>query len=209
MGDYEAGAKTRWLNGAVTLNGAAYYIKWSDVQQGKTLPCSYQITENAGSAVVHGGELEIEALLGAHLHVGAGVGYSKAVLAADAPSLGGVKGQQLENVPLWNGNATVKYLFDPAPGYAGFVRADGQYVDNSYPSFDRSDPATYQRAYALLALRAGVAHGAWEANLFLDNVFDKQAALSRFITDNYDASTRSRIFTNRPRTAGLSLEWKF
>ena len=207
--DYEAGAKTRWLNGAVTLNGAAYYIKWSDVQQGKTLPCSYQITENAGSAVVHGGELEIEALLGAHLHVGAGVGYSKAVLAADAPSLGGVKGQQLENVPLWNGNATVKYLFDPAPGYAGFVRADGQYVDNSYPSFDRSDPATYQRAYALLDLRAGVAHGAWEANLFLDNVFDKQAALSRFITDNYDASTRSRIFTNRPRTAGLSLEWKF
>ena len=207
--DYEAGAKTRWLNGAVTLNGAAYYIKWSDVQQGKTLPCSYQITENAGSAVVHGGELEIEALLGAHLHVGAGVGYSKAVLAADAPSLGGVKGQQLENVPLWNGNATVKYLFDPAPGYAGFVRADGQYVDNSYPSFDRSDPATYQRAYALLDLRAGVAHGAWEANLFLDNVFDKQAALSRFITDNYDASTRSRIFTNRPRTAGLSLQWKF
>ena len=207
--DYEAGAKTRWLNGAVTLNGAAYYIKWSDVQQGKTLPCSYQITENAGSAVVHGGELEIEALLGAHLHVGAGVGYTKAVLAADAPSLGGVQGQQLENVPLWNGNATVKYLFDPAPGYAGFVRADGQYVDNSYPSFDRSDPATYQRAYALLDLRAGVAHGAWEANLFLDNVFDKQAALSRFITDNYDASTRSRIFTNRPRTAGLSLEWKF
>ena len=207
--DYEAGAKTRWLNGAVTLNGAAYYIKWSDVQQGKTLPCSYQITENAGSAVVHGGELEIEALLGAHLHVGAGVGYTKAVLAADAPSLGGVQGQQLENVPLWNGNATVKYLFNPAPGYDGFVRADGQYVDNSYPSFDRSDPATYQRAYALLDLRAGVAHGAWEANLFLDNVFDKQAALSRFITDNYDASTRSRIFTNRPRTAGLSLEWKF
>jgi hypothetical protein len=39
-------------------------------------------------------------------------------------------------------------------------------------------------------------------NLFVSNVFDKQAALSRFITDNYDASTRSRIFTNRPRTAG-------
>jgi hypothetical protein len=43
----------------------------------------------------------------------------------------------------------------------------------------------------------------------VSNVFDKQAALSRFITDNYDASTRSRIFTNRPRTAGLSLQWKF
>ena len=79
----------------------------------------------------------------------------------------------------------------------------------SYPDLARSDPATFQRAYALLDLRAGVLHDAWEADLFMTNVFDKQAALSRFITDNYDASTRSRIFTNRPRTAGLSLEWKF
>ena len=207
--NYEAGAKTRWLDGAVTVNAAAYYIKWSDVQQGKTLACSYQITENAGAAVVHGGELEIQGNIGAHVQLGAGVGYTKAVLAADAPPLNGVKGQQLENVPRWNGNASAKYLFHPLPEYDGFVRADGQYVGESYPDFDRTDPATFQRAYALLDLRSGIIHGAWEANLFVTNVFDKQAALSRFITDNYDASTRSRIFTNRPRTAGLSLQWKF
>jgi outer membrane receptor protein involved in Fe transport len=207
--NYEAGAKTRWLDGAVTVNAAAYYIKWSDVQQGKTLACSYQITENAGAAVVHGGELEIQGNIGAHVQLGAGVGYTKAVLAADAPPLDGVKGQQLENVPRWNGNASAKYLFNPLPEYDGFVRADGQYVGESYPDFDRTDPATFQRAYALLDLRSGIIHGAWEANLFVSNVFDKQAALSRFITDNYDASTRSRIFTNRPRTAGLSLQWKF
>ena len=207
--NYEAGAKTRWLDGAVTVNAAAYYIKWSDVQQGKTLACSYQITENAGAAVVHGGELEIQGNIGAHVQLGAGVGYTKAVLAADAPPLDGVKGQQLENVPRWNGNASAKYLFNPLPEYDGFVRADGQYVGESYPDFDRTDPATFQRAYALLDLRSGIIHGAWEANLFVSNVFGKQAALSRFITDNYDASTRSRIFTNRPRTAGLSLQWKF
>ena len=147
--------------------------------------------------------------IGAHVQLGAGVGYTRAVLAADAPSLNGLKGQQLENVPLWNGNASAKYLFNPAPGYEGFARADGQYVGESYPNFDRTDPATFQRAYALLDLRTGIIHGAWEANLFVSNVFDKQAALSRFNSDNYDASTRSRIFTNRPRTAGLSLQWKF
>jgi iron complex outermembrane receptor protein len=207
--NYEAGAKTRWLDGALTVNAAAYYIKWSDVQQGRTLDCSYQITENAGSAKVHGAELEIQGQIGGHLQLGLGAGVAKAVLAADAPSLGGMKGQQLENVPLWNGGATVKYLFVPLPGTDGFVRADGQYVGKSYPDFDRTDPATYQRSYALLDLRAGVVHGAWEVDLFVSNVFDKQAALSRFITDNYDASTRSRLFTNRPRTAGLSAQWKF
>jgi iron complex outermembrane recepter protein len=163
----------------------------------------------AGAAVVHGGELEIQGNIGAHVQLGAGVGYTKAVLAADAPPLDGVKGQRLENVPRWNGNASAKYLFNPLPEYDGFVRADGQYVGESYPDFDRTDPATFQRAYALLDLRSGIIHGGWEANLFVSNVFDKQAALSRFITDNYDASTRSRIFTNRPRTAGLSLQWKF
>lgn len=54
--DYEVGAKTRWLDRALVVNAAAYYIKWKDVQQGETLPCSYQITQNAGTAIVHGGE---------------------------------------------------------------------------------------------------------------------------------------------------------
>jgi iron complex outermembrane recepter protein len=207
--NYELGAKTRWLDDALTLNGAAYYIKWTDVQQGNTLPCSYQITQNAGSAVVHGAELEVAGQIGAHVQISAGIGYTKAVLAADAPSLGGTKGQQLENVPLWNGNATAKYVFQPRPGYDGFVRADGQYVDVSYPDFQRSDPATVQRAYGLLDLRAGILHNAWEANLFLSNVFDKQAALSAFLSSNYSAPTRTRMFTNRPRTVGLSLKWKY
>ena len=207
--NYELGGKTRWLDGALTVNAAVYYIRWKDVQQGETLPCSYQITENAGAAVVHGGELEVAGIIAGHLQLGAGVGYTKAVLDADAPNLGGTKGQQLENVPLWNGYANAKYLFTPAPTYDAFVRADGQYVGESYPDFDRTDPSTFQRAYALLDLRAGLLHDAWEANLFMTNVFDKQAAVSEFLSDNYSASTRTRMFTNQPRTTGVSLRWKF
>jgi len=207
--NYEVGAKTGWFSGALTVDAAAYYIKWSDVQQGETLPCSYQITENAGSAVVHGGELELESLIGGHWQLGGGVGYTKAVLGADAPNLGGTKGEQLENVPLWNANAHAKYSFIPMAGFEGFARADGQYVGESYPDFDRSDPATFQRAYALLDLRGGLTHGAWETDLFVSNVLDKQAALSDFISGNYSASTRTRMYTNQPRTAGVSLHWRF
>jgi len=207
--NYELGGKTRWLDGALTVNAALYYIKWSDVQQGETLPCSYQITENAGGAVVHGGELEIDSIVARHLQLSGGVGYTKAVLDADAPNLGGLKGQQLENVPLWNANASAKYLFTPMSGYDAFLRADGQYVGESYPDFDRTDPATFQRAYALMDLRSGLIHDAWEADLYMTNVFDKQAALSEFLSDNYSATTRVRMFTNQPRTTGLSLRWKF
>ncbi len=207
--NYELGAKTRWLDGALTLNAAVYYIKWKDVQQGETLPCSYQITENAGAAVVKGGELEVQGLIAGHLQLGAGVGYTHAVLDADAPNLGGLKGEQLENVPVWNGNASAKFFYDVRPGYLAFVRADGQYVGRSYPFFDHSDPATFQGAYGLLDLRAGLEHAAWELNVFVTNVLDKQAALSDYLSDNYSAPNRVRMFTNQPRTTGLSMRWKF
>jgi iron complex outermembrane receptor protein len=70
-------------------------------------------------------------------------------------------------------------------------------------------PSAFQRSYALLDLRSGMVRGPWEADLFLNNVFDKQAALSQYISDNYAATTRTRMFTNQPRTAGVSLQWKF
>lgn len=207
--NYEIGGKTRWLDGALTVNAAAYYIKWSDVQQGRTLDCSYQITENAGAAKVHGAELEVQAQASRHLQLGLGLGFTAAVLAADAPSLDGFKGQQLENVPRWNGNANAKYTFSPLPTYDAFVRIDGQYVSESYPDFDRTDPATFQRAYGIVDMRSGLMHDGWEFNIFLNNALDKQAALSKFISDNYDASNRTRMFTNRPRTLGASLEIHF
>ncbi|MBS0377399.1 MAG: TonB-dependent receptor [Proteobacteria bacterium] len=207
--NYELGAKTRWLDGALTVNAAAYYIKWKDVQQGETLPCSYQITENAGAAVVKGGEIEVQALVARHLQLGLGVGYTHAVLDADAPNLGGLKGEQLENVPVWNGNASAKFFFDLRPGYQAFVRADGQYVGRSYPFFDHSDPATYQGDYAILDLRAGLEHDAWELNVFCTNALDKQAPLSDYLSDNYSAPNRVRMFVNQPRTTGVSMRWKF
>jgi outer membrane receptor protein involved in Fe transport len=43
----------------------------------------------------------------------------------------------------------------------------------------------------------------------MTNVFDKQAALSDFLSGNYSATTRTRMYTNQPRTTGLSLRWKF
>jgi iron complex outermembrane recepter protein len=207
--NYELGTKTRWLDGTLTANAAAYYIRWSNIQQGRTLPCSYQITENAGKAVVHGAELELEARVGGNLTLGFGVGFTQAELAVDAPELNGHSGQQLENVPKWNGNASAKYTFALPAGYSGFARADGQYVGESYPDYDRTDPATFQRSYAVLDLRAGALKDGLEWNLFVANATNKQAYLSKFISDNYDAPSRTRMFTNRPRTIGLSVSYRY
>ena len=206
---YELGSKTRWLGGALTADGAVYFMRWSGVQQGETLPCSYQITENAGAADVQGAELELEAQLGRHLLLTGGVGYTKATLAEDAPNLGGVKGEQLQNVPLVNLNASARYAFAFTSSVRGFARVDAQHVGQSYPDFARTDPATFQRAYTLVDLRGGAISGPWETNVFLDNLFNTRTYLSRFISDNYDASSRTRMFTSRPRTLGVSVQRSF
>ena len=206
---YEVGGKSRLLGGALVADGAVYYMKWSATQQGETLPCSYQITQNAGDAVVRGAELEIESQLGRHLLLMGGVGYSKATLAQDAPNLGGLSGQQLQNVPLFNANFSARYSWQLDSGLHAFTRLDAQHVGQSYPDFARTDPATFQRAYSLVDLRAGAISGSWETNVFLDNLFNTRTYLSRFSTDNYDASSRSRMFTSRPRTLGVSIQRSF
>jgi hypothetical protein len=53
--------------------------------------------------------LELQGEVAGNLISGAGVGYTKAALATDAPSLDCVAGQQLETVPHGNGNASAKY----------------------------------------------------------------------------------------------------
>ena len=80
---------------------------------------------------------------------------------------------------------------------------------NRIPDFDRTDPATFQRAYAILDARAAITRNNWEGDLFIDNVCDRRADLSKFISDNYDAANRTRMFTNRPRTIGISLQRSF
>jgi hypothetical protein len=186
--NYQASAKARWLNGALTV---------------------YQITKNAGAATVRGTELELQGEAASNLILSAGVGYTKAVLASDVPSLAGVAGQQLENVPSCNGNASAKYSFTTVADHSGYVRADEQYVGESYPDFDRTDPLTFQRAYAILDARTAITHNRGEGELFVDNVCDRRADLSKFISDNYGASNRTRMFTNRPRTIRIPLQRSF
>src|SRR5580692_8097917 len=49
--NYELGAKTEWLDHRLTINGAVYYIDWTNIQQTITLPtCSFVFTGNFGTA---------------------------------------------------------------------------------------------------------------------------------------------------------------
>ena len=66
---YELGTKNTWVDGKINTRLAAYRINWNQIQQSILLACSFHVTENVGSAVSKGGELEVD-----------GAPFSKSVL---------------------------------------------------------------------------------------------------------------------------------
>ena len=153
-----------------------------------------------GAAVVHGGELEIRGPVGRPLQLGGGVGYTKAVLGADAPNLGGTKGEQLENVPLWNGNAHAKVSVH-AGGRLRRVRC-GRTASMSESPIRTSTAAIPPPSSA--PTRCSIFAPAcctrrWEADIFMTNVLDKQAALSQFICRTITPHRRARACTPTSR----------
>lgn len=75
---YEVGSKNAVLGGRGTLNASAYYIDWSDIQQGINLQCGFPFTVNAGSVVSKGFDLEGSFMLTDGLTLGMAVGYNHA-----------------------------------------------------------------------------------------------------------------------------------
>ena len=75
---YEFGFKSTLADNRVTLNGAVYFIQWSDVRQINRLACGFQYFYNAGEAESKGFELELLAAPIQGLTLSAGVGYTDA-----------------------------------------------------------------------------------------------------------------------------------
>ncbi|MDR3509703.1 MAG: TonB-dependent receptor [Caulobacteraceae bacterium] len=213
--NYEAGAKTTWLDHKLTINGSVYYIDWSDVQQQLDLKCGYNITANFGKAVSKGAELEVDLRPIEGLRLSAGVGYTNATLSNDVPGPDkdhptARKGDWLLDVPHVNGSVSAEYTRPIVDDYSGFGRVDVSYVSTSHALYDRSSPYYRRGDYSITNLRLGVEKGAaWEAVLFVDNLFDKIGETGLPVAIGADLPTTRRIATTRPRTVGLTLNYKY
>ena len=60
-------------------------------------------------------------------------------------------------------------------------------------------------SYAITNLKVGVLGDNWQATLFVDNVFDERAPVN--VVENI-AEVFS-VFTNRPRTVGISFQKQY
>ena len=107
------------------------------------------------------------------------------------------------NVPEWNASLSADYGLNFSGGYRASLGGDVDYTGSvAQTSYDDEPYANFNvrlPAYTLVNLRAGVSWKEYQAQLYVNNVFDKNAELN-VLNDVDDPYT---ILTNRPRTVGI------
>jgi iron complex outermembrane receptor protein len=136
-------------------------------------------------------------------------GYTNAELAADAPDLGGVKGESLPDTPDVTAALLAEYRFDVS-NYDAFAGGTVRYVDDRSASFDLSSgmPQYELPDYTAADLRTGLTVGGTRFQLYCKNVTNERGQLSA-ITGTSLFGGPANVSILQPRTYGLSVDVSF
>ena len=211
--NYEIGWKTTWMDGRLRANGAIYRSDWEDtlftLYEFSLSPCCGN-TYNLGDVEITGAELDLTFAASEALTLSGTFAYTdaatteaftffKPVSKGDIP-----EGKRQPNVPDWKGNMTARYEF-PFATYDAFAQANIVFQSDSDNRARPQDPYfAKQSGYSITNLRAGLSMGAWNVDVFLNNVLNKIADIS--VNGRvYDFST----IINRPRSFGVKVGYSF
>jgi iron complex outermembrane receptor protein len=202
---YEIGSKNN-LGERFRIATSVYYIKWNDIQQNVYVPynCGLQFTDNLGTAVAKGFDVQSDLVLGAGFTVEAAFGYTSARFSASTPTPNPKppgwmplvqKGDAISGEaaidggpgtnPPWTVALGAQYDFKLAQRSA-FIRMDWEYTARNPWLAATQDPGTAQfdaNTYTLSAthfasLRSGITLGDFQVALFCDNLFDSHTTIN-------------------------------
>ena len=234
--NYEAGLKSRWMDGHVQLNLTGYHQVWEDMQLELTDPSyaygePYQtVIANVGDAVVDGVDVDLSFLPAEGWSIGLVATYlfkaeiddditvfderDPDTLALDIPG-----GTQLPLASDFNVSAYSEYTWpvDFMSGGDAYVRLQFHHTGNSFNRLVDNDGIpdgtgyggrVEQPSYQLWDLRAGFSNESWEFTLYVDNLADERVVT--YHDTNADLFWgRDNFRTSEPRTYGMSLRRYF
>lgn len=233
--NYEIGAKTTWLDGALTFNGALYFVEWTDPQvDSATVNANIPITINAAGAESTGIELQGAWAVNDQFNIRGSFSQTNTELTEDVPFLvrtitppgfgtafeDGRAGDRLPGspesqfsvfadytMPLSNGNDVI---FNGGYAWQGDVltRTGGRGSSVTLDSFGVANVnATYDA-------------DTWTASLYINNLFDEYYETgfvgtplsNQIVTDNDGNPVTVRTHyasVGAPRAIGVRFNYKF
>ncbi len=174
VNNYEAGYKSRWFDGMISLNTAVFYLDYTNKQERVNTGVSFVIS-NAGEARVYGAEFELDANLfeGFHLTASLGLLDAKYTSFKNAGGLGiNFDGNRLTGAPRATWTVAAQYDFPIAGEFNGTIRAEAQHLNEIYTDSANSADLL-QRDYTLINARAGIEGENWGFYLWGKNLGDE------------------------------------
>jgi iron complex outermembrane receptor protein len=206
--NYEIGTKADLFDRSLSLELAAFFIDWKDVQiRGTDAVTGLNFYTNGGSARSKGveGAFVYRPMQG--LTLNGNIAYTDAYTRAATPApTFALAGDPLPNTPKWAGLIGAEYSFPLADSLDGYVGANYRHVGRRFSTFAAN--ATEQRfvlpAYETIDLRAGLTHAGYSMDVFIRNLTDKRAYLT-----GGTVGPIQRAAIIQPRTFGISLSKTF
>jgi iron complex outermembrane recepter protein len=120
-------------------------------------------------------------------------------------------GTDLPQVPKFKGNVVVRYTFSDIGSWAPYGQASYMYQSQIAPHLKGNEQAVigFQPAYGLLDLAAGATHNGTELTLYISNVADERAQVTRFTNISANNDNQVYIVPTQPRTIGVRVSQNF
>ncbi len=236
--NFEVGAKTRWLDGRLQVNGTVYFGQWENYQIEAVDP-SFRVCQpgeiadvdlcnqpfqvmvaNVGDAEQFGVELDVRAAPNDMVDLGLNVGYVKAETSEEFEVTTTVaKGSQLPNVPELKFSAFAQFNWPVMQGETAYLRGQYSWQDESLNQLEAIQPGARleptgapqykQPSYGIMDIRAGLSSDSWVLEGFVSNVFDERATLyNNSLFMDYFWG-QQRVTTNRPREYGVRFSYSW
>lgn len=205
--NFEVGSKSRFLEGRLSLDLAAFYVDWSNIQTDQVLPSGFLFVTNAGDARNFGIEAQATAQLTDRWLVSAAAIWNAPELTQANTFLNAEKGDRLPaiaEITLGLGLQYTRPLSSQTTFSASF---DYAYVGSSRLFFDR-DVSPKMGDYHRANVRVGLEWEDWQARLFANNVFNDRGNTFAF-GNSFSLNALSQFTPLRPRTFGLEVVRSF
>ena len=208
--NYELGLKTASADGRVSIDLAAFLIDWRRIQILEVVN-HFGVNANAGTARSQGIEFEGSFRPIPRLTLSLTGAYTVAELRSDAPSIGGLSGDQLPWTPHYSGALDAERLFTAPGGYQGFVGGTLAYVGDRYSDYSSGAAGpgrTHVPGFSRLDLRAGVDVARFRLEVYAKNLGDTRGLVALSGPGTAPLLSRSAGYI-QPQTFGAVLSARF
>lgn len=202
--NYEAGYKGTLAQGRVTLNAAAFFMDWTDVQQSVRLDCGFGFVGNVGSAESKGLELELSAQVTENFSFFGTAGYTNAKFTETSQEVNVTKGDRIGNSAKFTGSLSGLYRRAIGDSSEGYAQVSMVHTGNKIDVGPLSEIPPVLPAFTTVDLRFGLQRDNWEVVLWVKNLTDERGLLTYWV---YQPAALDHVNAIRPRTFGVTFRY--